>query len=640
MKTLYLTLCFLFTISISAQKTAAVKSPDGSVSVTFGIDKNKQAFYSVEKNAKVVIENSVLGLIRKDADFSKNMSVVSISPDEKISENYAMFVGKEKNVSYSANQKILHLKNASGQKMDIVFKVSDDGFAFRYVFPETSSDLKFITEEISTFRFKKSAKGWLQPMSKAQTGWEHCHPSYEEYYLNNVALDTKSPIGQGFVYPVLVNDGENWAALTEASVEKNYCGSHLDYDAKLQAMRVVFPQPEEVFAKGAALHPESKLPWETPWRVVALGSLQTVVNSTLGTDLSPKSRLSDTSYIKAGPAAWSWGIYKDDGTNFELQKTFIEYAGKMSWPYVLVDADWHIRIGMDRIKELVEIGKKNNVKLILWYNSAGDWNTTPYGPRGKFLTAEGRESEFKLLEELGIAGTKIDFFGGDGQSFMQYYIDILEAAAQHKIMVNFHGATLPRGWEKTYPNLMTAEAIKGFEFVTFTQEGADAQPEHCATIPFTRNLFDPMDFTPMGLDKIPNINRKTTSAFELALPTLFLSGFQHLAEVPDGMAKMPDFVVEYCKDLPMLWDESRLLAGFPGKDVVMARRRGNDWFVMGINGQNSVKEIEIDLSFIKSKSGFMITDGEQSLFEKSDVKAGKVKVKMKPYGGFVMKFKA
>lgn len=638
MKKLSLLFCFLFAITISAQNSGSVKSPDGSISLIFGINTDNQPYYLVQKNGKTIIDASRLGLVRKDGDFSKNMSVFSISADTKISENYQMFVGKEKNVSYSANQKTLHLKNGSGQKMDVVFNVSDDGFAFRYVFPETSSDLKYITEEISTFSFKSSAKAWLQPMSRAQTGWERCHPSYEEYYLKHVAIDTKSPIGQGWVYPVLINDGPNWLALTEASVEKNYCGSHLDYDEKLKAMRVVFPQPEEVFAKGAPLYPQSKLPWETPWRVVALGSLATVTNSTLGTDLSPKSRLSDTSYIKAGPAAWSWGIYKDDGTNFELQKTFIEYASKMHWPYVLIDADWHIRIGMDRIKELAAFGKQKNVKLILWYNSAGDWNTTPYGPRGKFLTAEGRESEFKMLEEMGIAGTKIDFFGGDGQSFMQYYIDVLEAAAKHKIMVNFHGATLPRGWEKTYPNLMTAEAIKGFEFVTFTQEGADLQPEHCATIPFTRNLFDPMDFTPMCLDKIPNVDRRTTPAFELALPTLFLSGFQHLAEIPDGMAKMPDYVVEYCKDLPMLWDESRLVSGFPGKDAIMARRRGNDWFVTGINGENSAKEVEVDLSFIGNRNGFMITDGTDSLFEKSQVKAGKIRVKMKAYGGFVMKY--
>lgn len=624
-------------LTVSAQKSGSIKSPGGSIEVAFGIDKLKRPFYSVSKNGAHVIDASVLGIVRDDADFSKNMVVISVSPVQKIAEDYQMFVGKKRHVSYVANRKTLHLKNASGKKMDIVFNVSDDGFAFRYVFPETSSDVKRINEEISAFNFKSSAKAWLQPMSKAQTGWEHCNPSYEENYLQNVPLDTKSPIGQGWVYPLLVNDGQIWAALTEAAVEKNYCASHLEFDAKLGSMRIVFPQPEEVFSKGAALYPESKLPWETPWRVVALGSLATVTNSTLGTDLSPKSRISDTSYIKSGPAAWSWGIYKDDGTNFELQKKFIEYGSKMGWPYVLIDADWHIRIGMERIKELVAYGKQHNVKLILWYNSAGDWNTTPYGPRNKFLTSEGRESELKMLAEMGIAGTKIDFFGGDGQSFMNYYLDILEAAAKHKIMVNFHGATLPRGWQKTYPNLMTAEAIKGFEFVTFTQEGADAQPEHCATIPFTRNLFDPMDFTPMCLDKVPNINRRTTAAFELALPTLFLSGFQHIAEVPDGMAKMPDFVVEYCKDLPMLWDESRLISGFPGKDVVMARRRGSDWFVMGINGENKTKEIEIDLDFAKGKIGYMITDGGDSLFTKSDVRGVKTNVKMNAYGGFVMK---
>lgn len=626
----------LLTVAIPSAQNS-VKSPDKSIAVTFGLNKDKQPYYLVRKKAATVIDTSLLGIVRKDGDFSKNLSVVSVSPDVKISDSYAMFVGKEKNVTYSANQKTMRLTNASGQKIDIVFNVSDDGFAFRYAFPETSSDIKHITEEISTFNFKPGAKAWLQPMSKAQTGWERCNPSYEENYLQGVPATTKSAIGYGWVFPALLNDGDNWIALTEASVGPGYCGSHLDYDDRLKAMRIVFPQPEEVFAKGAALFPESKLPWETPWRVMALGSLQTVTNSTLGTDLAEKSKITQTGYIKSGPAAWSWGILKDTATNYKTQKKFIDYGSKMGWPYVLIDADWHKQIGTDRIKELVAHGKRRNVKLILWYNSAGDWNTTPYGPRDKFLTAEGREAEFKLLAEMGVAGTKIDFFGGDGQSFMQYYHDIIKAAAKHNILVNFHGATLPRGWERTYPNLMTAEAIKGFEFVTFTQEGADAQPGHCATLPFTRNLFDPMDFTPMCLDKIPNIDRRTTSAFELALPTLFLSGFQHIAEIPEGMAKMPDYVVEYCKDLPTLWDESRLIAGYPGKDVVMARRRGEDWFVCGINGENFHKEIEVDLSFIKGK-GFMITDGDGVLFERSEVKGSRMKVKMKPYGGFVMKF--
>ncbi|RZJ70574.1 glycoside hydrolase family 97 protein [Flavobacterium sp.] len=639
MKAFSLSFYLLFTISISAQKSAVVKSPDGSIAVTFGLDKEQKPFYSVARSGTLVIGNSALGIVRKDGDFSKKLSVVSISSDKKITDNYQMYVGKQKNISYVANQKILHLKNASAQKIDIVFNVSNDGLAFRYIFPETTSDVKYITEEISTYNFSTSAKAWLQPMSKAKTGWEKCHPSYEEYYQNGVPVNTKSNIGYGWVFPALINEGQNWVAISETA-ERNYCASHLDYDDNRKVLRTVFPQPEEKFSANAALYPESKLPWETPWRVIAIGNLATVTKSTLGTDLSEKSKIANPSFVKSGNAAWSWALYKDDGTNFELQKKFIEYAQKMTWPYVLIDADWHVRIGMDRVKELVAYAKERNVKLILWYNSAGDWNTTPYGPRGKFLTAEGRESEFKMLADMGVAGTKIDFFGGDGQSFMDYYIDILETAAKYDILVNFHGSTLPRGLQKTYPNFMTSEAIKGFEFVTFTQEGADAQPQHCATIPFTRNLFDSMDFTPMCLDKIPgNVKRVTTSGFELALPTLFVSGIQHLVETPDAMAKMPEFVQEYCKDLPTLWDETRLVAGFPGKDVVMARRRGNDWFVTGINGEKSEKEIEVDLSFIGNKSGIFIADGDSSLFEKADVKAGKMKVKLKAFGGFVMKFR-
>ena len=521
--------------------------------------------------------------------------------------------------------------------MDIVFNVSDDGFAFRYQFPETSTDVKYITEEMSSYNFKTSAKAWLQPMSKAKTGWEHTNPSYEENYQMSVPATSVSPIGEGWVYPALFNDGEIWAAISETNLGINYCGSHLKYDENLKAIKVTFPQTEEVFTNGA-LNPEAKLPWETPWRIVAVGDLNTVSNSTLGTDLAAKAITTNTYYIKPGSASWSWAILKDDSVNYETTKQFIDYAHDMHWPYTLIDADWDRKIGIEKVKELVAYAKDRNVQLLLWYNSAGDWNTVQYTPKNKFLTPESRDAEFKMLHDIGIAGVKIDFFGGDGQSMIAYYHEILKSAAAHEILVNFHGATLPRGWQRTYPNLMTMESIKGFEFITFFQEVADLAPSHCALLPFTRNLFDPMDFTPMALDKIPNISRRSTSGFELALPTLFLSGIQHLAEIPEGMAKMPDYVVHYLKDIPTAWDESKLLAGFPGKDVVMARRKGNTWFITGINGENKVKELTIDLSFIKANEGLMIADGSDSLFSKTTVKPEKITVKFKPFGGFVMKF--
>lgn len=624
--------------STGSKTSESLESPDNNLTVNFGVNKSQQAWYLVKRNNQVVIDTSSLGLVRKDADFSKNLTVADISGVEKVEDNYTMLTGKKKDITYTANQKTLHLQNKDGKALDVIFNVSNDGVAFKYKFPETSNDIKYITDEKTAYNFKPAAKAWLQPMSKAKTGWEQTNPSYEEYYQMGVDVSAASPIGQGWVYPALFNDGDTWVAVSETGLGTTYSASHLSYDAAAKGMKVTFPQQEEVFAKGAALNPESKLPWETPWRILAIGNLQTVTNATLGTDLADKAITNDVAFVKPGAASWSWAILKDNSVNFETTKEFIDYAQQMKWPYCLIDADWDRRIGIDKVKELVAYAKERNVKLILWYNSAGDWNTVKYTPKNKFITAESRDAEFKWLAETGIAGVKIDFFGGDGQSMIAYYHDILKSALKHKILVNFHGATLPRGWQRTYPNLMTAEAIKGFEFISFEQNVADAAPGHCAVLPFTRNLYDPMDFTPMALDTIPNIHRRSTSAFELALPTLFLSGIQHVAETPNGMAKMPDYVVNYLKDIPTAWDESKLLAGYPGKDVVIARRKGNAWYITGINGENKAKELTIDLSFIKANEGIKITDGNGALFEKSTVKPGKTTVSFKPYGGFVMKF--
>ena len=633
-----LMLLLLASCSSGTKTNDSVSSPDNSLSVDFGVNKKNQAWYLVKKDKEVVIDTSLVGLIRKDEDFFTGLTVASVSDSEKIEDSYSLLHGKKKEVHYTANQKIVHLENKNGRKMDIIFNVSDDGFAFKYKFPETSGDVKYITDEKTTYNFKPSAKAWLQPMSIAKSGWMRCNPGYEEYYQMDVPVNAKPQFGQGWVYPALFKEGNTWIAVSETGLGRTYCGTHLAYDDTMKAMKIVFPQPKETTTPDAALNPEAKLPWETPWRIVAIGDLAKVTNSTLGTDLADKALTDDTAFVKPGIASWSWAILKDDSVNYTTTKEFIDYANKMKWPYCLIDADWDRKIGDEKIKELIAYGKAKNVKLILWYNSGGNWNDVKYTPKDRFITAKARETEFKKLADWGIAGVKIDFFGGDGQSMIAYYHDILASALKHKIVVNFHGATLPRGWQRTYPNLVTTEAIKGFEYISFTQEVADLAPGHCAMLPFTRNLYEPMDFTPMALDTIPNIKRRSTSAFELALPTLFLSGVQHIAETPQGMAKMPDYVVTYLQDIYTNWDESKLLAGFPGKDVVMARRKGTTWFITAINGENKAKDLSFDLSFIK-KDGYLITDGTTSKFEKTNVKpTAKTTIKVKPYGGFVMKF--
>jgi hypothetical protein len=408
------------------------------------------------------------------------------------------------------------------------------------------------------------------------------------------------------------------------------------------AFKVGFPESVEHKENGA-VNPVSTLPWETPWRIVTLSdNLGTLVESTLGTDLAKPSVLKDDSFIQPGRSSWSWVLYKDDSIIYSVQKRFIDFSSDMGWEYCLIDVDWDSKIGYEKIGELADYAKGKNVNLIMWYNSAGDWNTAPYTPRDKMLTEESREVEFKRLRELGIKGIKVDFFGADGQSMMAYYQDILESAAKYGLIVNCHGSTLPRGWQRTYPNLVSMESIKGFEFVTFEQVNADLEAEHSTIIPFTRNIFDPMDFTPVCFSEVPNITRKTTNSFELALSVIFLSGVQHYAEIPEGMAKVPVEIKQIMKDVPVDWEETKFIDGYPGDYVIIARRKDSVWYVAGINGNLNVKNISIDLSFLKNaKEVTFVTDGENNrTFDiiKNSVDFGQnIEFSIQPNGGFLYK---
>jgi hypothetical protein len=258
------------------------------------------------------------------------------------------------------------------------------------------------------------------------------------------------------------------------------------------------------------------------------------------------------------------------------------------------------------------------------------------------LTHESRVAEFDRLKAIGVAGLKVDFFGGDGQSMIGYYHDILTDAAPYGFAMNFHGATLPRGWQRTYPHLMTMEAIRGLEFVTFEQANADQEPTHATVLPFTRNVFDPMDFTPVVLDRIRNIERRTTSAFELALSVLFTSGVQHYAEIPEGMAKAPTYVREFLQHVPSVWDDTKFLDGYPGKFVVLARQGDGRWYAAGINAEDAPRTLALELKELGGmNTGTLITDGDGGnlSFRTKRVELGSDKaleVTLAPRGGFVL----
>ncbi|WP_423126941.1 glycoside hydrolase family 97 protein [Gaoshiqia sp. Z1-71] len=628
---------------LQAQRVAQLQSPDESIGLDVFLSVEGEIQYKVQKSGFSVIQPSALGVMMDGHDFTQRLKLVTTSKPERITESYQTQNAKKNSILYQANQLVISFANENEKKMDIIFRLSDDGLAFRYSFPWVENDETIIGESTS-FAFDEKARAWLQPMSEAKTGWEQCHPSYEEHYLQDIPVGSASPLKSGWVYPALFKTNDTWVLITEAALDGTYCGTRLINDSTTSVYSIGFADPREVFTAGDYL-PVNNKPWLTPWRVVTIGSLETITESTLGTDLAPKAIDMDQSFLKFGKASWSWINSKDDRIVYDEQIKYIDFAADMNWQYCLIDANWDTQIGYEKIAELSMYAKQKNVGLFVWYNSAGDWNTiTSYHPKDLLLTKESREKEFSRLQAMGIKGVKIDFFGGDGRSMIQYYIDILNDAAKYQLLVNFHGATLPRGWQKTYPHLMTVEAIYGMEMVTFDQMAADKQANHCAMLPFTRNAFDPMDFTPMNLTGLTYSNciRKTTPAFELALSVLFLSGIQHYAQAPEGMAEVPDDVKDFLKTLPDYWDDVKFLEGHPGEYVVIARRSGNRWYIAGINGENNEKSLNLDLaSFRKSKAALFMDGSNGELFSITDLNTEEQKnceLTLNANGGFVMVF--
>lgn len=628
----------------TAQSTTnTIASPDKKIVVTCDVTKSS---YKVSYQGQTVIGQSKLGVIRDDDDFSSGLQLVKKSAPRLVKDRYEIVNAKKKYISYSATQRIFETQSAKGNKMNIIFRVSNDGVAFQYEFPGKSTDIKKITAEATSFHFNTGTRAWLQPKTESQTGFEHTNPSYEAHYKIDIPTGTPAPGPNGWVYPALFKYKNTWMLITEAALGRTYCGTALKQNSPNNEYGINFPQAPEVFTNGnPTLNPESALPWKTPWRIIVIGSMKTITESTLGTDLAFPAKKMDSSFITPGKASWSWVLQKDDSTVYRVQKKFIDYAADMHWQYCLIDAVWDKTIGYDSIQLLVDYARQKNVGILLWYNSAGSWNTVKMTPKDKLLTHESRMLEFSRLQQMGVKGIKVDFFAGDGQSMINYYQDILDDAATHKLLVNFHGATLPRGLQRTYPNFMTAEAVQGYEMITFNQNDANLFPQHAIMIAIVRNAFDPMDFTPMCLYKIPRITKTTTSAFELATTVTFLSGIQHLAETPEGMQNVPDYVKDFLRGLPNSWDDTKLIEAEPAKLFIVARKTGNKWYLAGLNGENIEKNLSLDLSFLKGKKGSFITTGtgikdEVSFASKEEIlpASGKLLINLKGNDGFVAVF--
>lgn len=619
-----------------------ISSPDGKLKVTLEV-KDGRPVYLVKLGDKEVISTSALGLVRNDSSFTEELSLVSASEIKTVKDDYTMKMGKRRNCSYLANERVFSFKNASSQNMDIIFRVSNDGVAFRYAFTPLKAQETgpfSIQAEKTTFAFPEETVCWLHPMMPGKSGWEGTQPSYEEYYESGKPVGGASPAGAGWCMPGLFKTKDDiWVLVCDSDVDENYCAVRLGHDSKNGIYEIAFPHPQEHRGVIDPVEPQIKLPFRSPWRVLVIGSLGTIVESTLMTDVATPAKISDANFVHPGKASWHWLQYGDDSSTLEWAQKYLDFAVKMKWQYILIDANWDTNIGYEKMAQFVKQAKEKNVDVILWYNSNGSWNGAPMGPKNRMHETDVRRQEFARLKEMGVKGVKVDFFGGDKQATMKLYLDLFKDAADFGIMVNCHGATIPRGWQRTWPNLVSMEAVRGMEYCSFEQPNANRQPQHCCVLPFARNAIGSMDFTPIVFKpKLRGSTLRTTPGFELALSVVFESGVQHFGLAPDEYDLMPPYVAEFLQNVPAAWDDTRFIDGYPGEFVVVARQSGGKWYIAGINGTDQPKQMKLDLSkFVNGTvKGRLITDGENRAFQSKTIDTANPEITLIKNGGFVL----
>nr|WP_315222074.1 glycoside hydrolase family 97 catalytic domain-containing protein [uncultured Flavobacterium sp.] len=597
-------LCLFCFLKLNAQ--SVVTSPDGKLKVFLSIS-NGMPFYSISYNQKTFLENSPLGLTTNVGDFSTGLFLKTDPDQNKIDETYQLPNIKQRNVHYVANEAVFSFTKDGKMAIDIIFRVSNNNVAFKYkVYPQNEFRSCVVQEESSGFLLPEGTTTFLCPQSKSMTGFARTAPSYETSYTLDAPMG-KNGIGEGYTFPCLFkvkNDG--WVLLSETGVDSGYCGSRLlGHDKGLYT--IGFPMTGENNGNGTTA-PGISLLGETPWRTITIGeTLAPIVATTIPFDLvKPKYEASKEYQYTKG--SWSWIIKMDNNTTFPVQKQYIDFSASMGYETILIDALWDTQIGKEKIAELAEYGAKKGVGLYLWYNSNGYWNDAPQGPRGKMDNPTIRRQEMAWMKSIGVKGIKVDFFGGDKQVTMKLYEDILTDANDFGLMVIFHGCTLPRGWERMYPNFAASEAVLASENLYFGQASCDNEASNAATHTFIRNVVGSMDFGGSALNKfynsenIPNKGSKriTSDVFALATAVLFQSGVQHFALAPNNLADAPAWAINFMKEVPTTWDEVLFLEGYPRKYVVLARRKEAKWYIAGVNAQKETFITKIKLPMIVS----------------------------------------
>ncbi|MBR2151200.1 MAG: glycoside hydrolase family 97 protein [Prevotella sp.] len=572
-----------------------ISSPDGGIVVKLS-DQGGRIVYTVSYQTNEVLKQSPLGLKTNIGDWTQNLAMGQCVV-KTVKDSYSLPDIKQRQVEYEATEAVYPLTQDGQHVMDITFRVSNRDVAFRYtLLPQKETRVCFVDAEASSFVLPDGTTTFLCPQAKPMGGFARTSPSYETPYTLDEATG-RNGWGEGYTFPCLFkvpagsqqqNEQQLWLLISETGTDGSYVGCRL-LNTGGNSYSIGFPQQGEQNGIGS-VSPAMALPADTPWRTMTVGPLANIVETTVAFDLVQPKYKASQSFVY-GKGSWSWIIGMDSSCNFDEQKRYIDFSAAMGWQSVLIDAFWDRQIGYDRMAELARYAKEKGVGLFLWYNSNGSWNDAPQTPIGKMNNARIRRQEMKWMHDNGIRGIKVDFFGGDKQAMMQLYEDILCDANDFGLLCIFHGCTLPRGWERMYPNYVASEAVLASENLHFGQGACDAEARNACIHPFIRNTVGSMDFGGSALNKFygaDNLHgtvRKTSDIYALATAVLFQSAVQHFALAPNNMTDAPSWAIDFMKKVPTTWDEVRFIDGYPGKYVLMARRSGSRWIVVGINAE-------------------------------------------------------
>ena len=619
----FIVMAMLLGSSVASAENKQITSPDGKLVVTVA-DMDGRPSYSVSYDNVLFLKPSPLGMIANIGDFSSGMSLEKNVSTNKIDETYELASIKQSKVRYVANEAVFSFTQQGKTIYDVIFRISNNDVAFKYkMYPQGETLSCVVKQEVTGFVFPDGTTTFLCPQSKPMGGFARTSPSYEtSYTADDVA--GKNGWGEGYTFPCLFRNGDNgWMLVSETGVNGRYCASRL-LGHKEGVYTIGFPQEGEANGNGT-VSPGIALPGETPWRTITVGkTLAPIVETTVPFDVVKPLYPAKGEYTY-GRGSWSWIIGMDGSTNYKEQLRYIDFSAAMGYQSVLVDALWDKQIGRDKIEELAKYGKNKGVALYLWYNSNGYWNDAPQTPRGIMDNAIARRKEMKWMQSIGIRGIKVDFFGGDKQMTMQLYEDILSDANEYGLLVIFHGCTLPRGWERMYPNFASSEAVLASENLHFSQGSCDNEAFNATLHPFIRNTVGSMDFGGSALNKYYNADnaprgsrRVTSDVYALATAVLFQSPVQHFALAPNNLTDAPSWAIDFMKEVPTTWDEVRFIDGYPGKYVILARRHGDKWYIAGVNAQKETLKLKVNL--------LMFSNGEKvRLFSDDKALQGSVK---------------